>query len=291
MEIDRRELKRQARERMGQTSPRFWVVALVYFLMTTGVSTAVDCIPFATDSVLGISTIGLFATILVTLYTYVVAFGYTLWSLWTWRQLDPDLYSLTEGFSVAGRVLLMELGILVRVLGWTFLASIGCGLLLLVTPNEVGYLVMVAVLYAVIFALMLQYSLAPYLLADHPDDGATSAIHRSVELMRGWKWELFKLEFSFIGWDLLNILIALVVMVAFLVGSGTLGAVFTLDVEYLYQFYLTGDGTILYALVSALASLPVFLWLTPYRTVAQAGFYDARLRHQQQSAAQEMPPL
>ena len=81
MEIDRRELKRQARERMGQTSPRFWVVALVYFLMTTGVSTAVDCIPFGTDSVLGISTVGLFATILITLYTYVVAFGYTLTSI------------------------------------------------------------------------------------------------------------------------------------------------------------------------------------------------------------------
>lgn len=290
MEIDRRELKRQARERMGQTSPRFWVVALVYFLMTTGVSTAVDCIPFGTDSVLGISTVGLFATILITLYTYVVAFGYTLWSLWSWRQLDPDLWSLTEGFSVAGRVLLMELGILVRVLGWAFLISLGFSVFLMIIPNEFGLVVMVVGLYVAIFAIMLQYSLAPYLLADHPEDGATAAIHRSVELMRGWKWELFKLEFSFIGWDLLSVLIALVVMVAFLVGSGTIGAVFTLDMEYLYQFYLTGDGTILYTLISTLASLPLFLWLTPYRTVAQAGFYDARLQHQQQSA-QEMPPL
>jgi len=291
MEIDRRELKRQARVRMGLTSPRFWVVALVYFLMTTGLATAVDCIPFGTDSVLGISTVGLFATILVTLYTYVISFGYTLWSLWSWRQLDPDLWSLTEGFSVAGRVLLMELGILVRVLGWSFLAGIGTGVLLMVIPNEFGYLLMVVALYVAIFAAMLQYSLAPYLLADHPDDGATAAIHRSVELMRGWKWELFKLEFSFIGWDLLNLFIGLVVMLVFLVGSGTLGAVFTLDVEYLYQFYLTGDGTILYALISTLASLPLFLWLSPYRSVTLAGFYDARLEQQKQAAQDEMPPL
>ena len=291
MKIDRRELKRQARERMSLASPRFWVVALVFFLMTTGVSTAVDCIPFAADAPLGISTIGIFATILVSLYSLVISFGYTLWALWSWRKLDPDLYSLMEGFSVAGRVILMELGILIRVLGWTILVSMGCGVLILVMPNEVGYLLMIAALYAFIFAIMLQYSLAPYLLADHPDDGPTAAIHRSMALMRGWKWELFKLEFSFIGWDLLNILIALVVMAVFLVGSGTLSALFTLDVNYLYQFYLTGDGSILYTLVSTLASLPLFLWLSPYRSVTLAGFYDARLEHQQQTAAQEMPPL
>lgn len=39
MEIDRRELKRQAREAIRGSRPSFWVVTLVYLLMTTGVST------------------------------------------------------------------------------------------------------------------------------------------------------------------------------------------------------------------------------------------------------------
>ena len=45
MEIDRKELKRQARERMGLTDPKFWVVALAYLAMTTGVSWVISLIP------------------------------------------------------------------------------------------------------------------------------------------------------------------------------------------------------------------------------------------------------
>ena len=33
-----------------------------------------------------------------------------------------------------------------------------------------------------------------------PDDGPAAPIFRSAALMRGWKWDLFKLELSFLGW-------------------------------------------------------------------------------------------
>ena len=39
MELNRRELKAQAREQMRETRPPFWLVTLVYLLLTTGVST------------------------------------------------------------------------------------------------------------------------------------------------------------------------------------------------------------------------------------------------------------
>ena len=42
MEIDRKELKRQARERMALTDPKFWMVALTFLAMTTGVSWLID---------------------------------------------------------------------------------------------------------------------------------------------------------------------------------------------------------------------------------------------------------
>ena len=38
MEINREELKRQARERIADTEPKFWMVALTYVAMTTGIS-------------------------------------------------------------------------------------------------------------------------------------------------------------------------------------------------------------------------------------------------------------
>ena len=47
------------------------------------------------------------------------------------------------------------------------------------------------------------YSMAPYILYENPGMRASEAIAASKELMRGNKWRLFCLEFSFIGWSIL----------------------------------------------------------------------------------------
>ena len=77
MEIDRKELKRQARERMVLTDPKFWVVALAYIVMTTGVSWLFSFLPIPHTR-----TTLLFFQLLLTLYTTVVQFGLCLWALW-----------------------------------------------------------------------------------------------------------------------------------------------------------------------------------------------------------------
>lgn len=51
--------------------------------------------------------------------------------------------------------------------------------------------------------LLYAYSMAPYILAEHPDYTATQALRESRMMMRGHKWRLFCLQFSFIGWALL----------------------------------------------------------------------------------------
>lgn len=50
------------------------------------------------------------------------------------------------------------------------------------------------------------YAMTPYVMVEHPEYGANLAIGFSKALMRGNKWRLFCLEFSFIGWTLLSIL-------------------------------------------------------------------------------------
>ena len=47
------------------------------------------------------------------------------------------------------------------------------------------------------------YSMTPYILAENPDMTAREAIAESKYMMKGHKWELFCLGFSFIGWYLL----------------------------------------------------------------------------------------
>ena len=48
------------------------------------------------------------------------------------------------------------------------------------------------------------YSMSTYILADNPTMNQGDARKASIEMMKGHKWELFCLHFSFIGWYLLT---------------------------------------------------------------------------------------
>ncbi len=48
------------------------------------------------------------------------------------------------------------------------------------------------------------YAMVPYIVCEYPDIKANEAIKLSIRMMKGHKWELFKLHLSFIGWYLLS---------------------------------------------------------------------------------------
>ncbi|GHV88197.1 membrane protein [Spirochaetia bacterium] len=50
------------------------------------------------------------------------------------------------------------------------------------------------------------YSMAFFILHDNPEMKPNQALKESCRMMKGYKWKLFCLEFSFIGWALLGIL-------------------------------------------------------------------------------------
>ena len=51
-----------------------------------------------------------------------------------------------------------------------------------------------------------EYAIIPCILADDPEISSKEAFKKAKEMMKGNKWRLFKLEFSFIGWFLLCVL-------------------------------------------------------------------------------------
>ncbi len=51
-----------------------------------------------------------------------------------------------------------------------------------------------------------EYSIIPYILADDEEISTKDAFKKARAMMKGNKWRLFKLEFSFIGWMLLCVL-------------------------------------------------------------------------------------
>ena len=50
------------------------------------------------------------------------------------------------------------------------------------------------------------YSQAYYIALDYPELSASEVLRKSEEMMKGHKWRLFCLRFSFIGWILLSLL-------------------------------------------------------------------------------------
>lgn len=80
-------------------------------------------------------------------------------------------------------------------------------------PNAVfAVVVILMVIWAVLLVILsimisLRYFLAPYLLAEHPEQKAGQCIKNGVHLVKGHKAELFGFMLSFFGWALLCVLI------------------------------------------------------------------------------------
>lgn len=71
------------------------------------------------------------------------------------------------------------------------------------------------ILYIVLWYLLLivpgimatySYAMTEFILAEHPELSASEAIAKSKQIMQGNRWNLFCLDFSFIGWRLLSVL-------------------------------------------------------------------------------------
>lgn len=84
--------------------------------------------------------------------------------------------------------------------------------------NYTAYVVAGFLMYIVIFLISivtlcigglifsLAYSMVALVIKDNPELTAREALKKSRYMMRGHKWELFKLYFSFIGWYFVGIL-------------------------------------------------------------------------------------
>ena len=282
MELNCRELKSRARKHMRASRPPFWLVTLIYLLLTTGISTAANLLDAAyiSFSPSPEDTIPLFLTLLITLYTTVLEFGYQLWALKTYRQQQPGLGTLIDGFSMAGRVLILELIILVNTVAWSLLWSIPISLLVsLLIPYLSPFAVSLAyaiLLQGLVHVVSYRYLLAPFLLMDRPEAGPFAAVRESVFQMRGWKGQFFRLDLTFLGWYVLNVCLALGVGMAFDLSAylELLTMEFIDPVSVLWGPALPGIAVLL----SSLIQVPISLWLLPYRAVSCAGFYQLRVQ-------------
>ncbi|MCL1631728.1 DUF975 family protein [Sporolactobacillus sp. CPB3-1] len=102
------------------------------------------------------------------------------------------------------------------------------------------------------------YSQSFFILHDHPDYSAGKVLQESKRLMKGFKWRLFVLQLSFIGWWLLGI----VPVMASIIVAGLIGFIFSDIMGYLF------------IAIGIVGSAWLYLWLFPYYTVSLAAFYE-----------------
>ena len=104
------------------------------------------------------------------------------------------------------------------------------------------------VVYSEAGNLAVTYSMCFYLRVDHPDWTAGQCIRESGRLMRGNKWKLFTIQFSFIGWAFLAALISTV-------------------------FEEMASTGITYIVIVLIGQLPLLL-VTMYMRMAELAFYE-----------------
>ena len=78
--------------------------------------------------------------------------------------------------------------------------------------NRASFTMLVCYIYQTLWSLTIiggfikhySYFLVPYIIAENPDIKANQAITLSRKMMKGHKWECFKIDFTFIGWTILS---------------------------------------------------------------------------------------
>lgn len=123
-----------------------------------------------------------FVTVVVSLLTSILSAGYALYILGIRRGQHMGYGTLFDGFAFAGKIILLDIVMSLFIILWT---------LLFIIPGIIA---------------AYRYSFALYNLCENPEIGVMEAISLSKEQTRGYKWQLFVLDLSFIGWAILSAL-------------------------------------------------------------------------------------
>ena len=138
--------------------------------MTNATSTAMTIIAIA----------GTILSIAIAIVGCAVSIGYSKYNLELYKQEKaPSIGILFSYMKIVWKSFWLKILKFLKVFVWS---------LLFVIPGIIaGY----------------RYSMAEFVMAENPDMSAGDAVKRSCEIMKGNKWKLFCLDFSFIGWDIL----------------------------------------------------------------------------------------
>lgn len=139
-----------------------------------------ESVPFFT-TMAGVAVLSLISVIYGLVFSPIYSYALGNASLKVLRNEDIAISDLWSGLDV-----------ITTLIGYAFLTTIS---------TVIGFICFI------IPGIMLTYSYAMgyLIIAENPGITSTEAINKSKELMKGYRFELFKLDLSFVGWYILSI--------------------------------------------------------------------------------------
>lgn len=198
--LDRVQLKREAKEIVRGAHVSAYLFTFLYLIIVTVlnlISTYLDGtalsymefyfpdvpVPEFLSRVVQLpGTVVLFVSVLVWLLLTVLAAGCNLYHLGIRRGEEMGYTTLFDGFSFVGKVILLQLVMTLFITLWT---------MLFVIPGLIA---------------SYRYRFAMYNLCENPEMGVMEALAMSCSQTQGYKMDLFVLDLSFLGWNMLGVL-------------------------------------------------------------------------------------
>lgn len=181
MQLDTGAIKAESRSllRTGEVNP--FRMTLFYLLITLVLDMINSGVSYMIDSAGGFTVLSFsFVSILVGLVALVLNAGYYCYCFGILRREEMPYESLFDAFPFAGKVILLSIVEGVFIFLWS---------MLFVIPGIIA---------------AYRYSFAMLNLCENPELGVMEALNLSKQQTFGYKWQLFVLQLSFIGWSLLD---------------------------------------------------------------------------------------
>jgi hypothetical protein len=217
----RKELKKQAREAMKAAKPSMvWVtlammvVLLVMQILSWSLNGFFDAYKTMYQGMLagelvyvepeGATGFAWVLTLAMELIAMVLSVGYALYCMRVGRHIQAGLGDVLDGFGLPFRAVWVNVLPSAVVALWSFLYVIPVSTLLVLTdalwPMVVGLPLLIPTVLA-----SYSFRLTTYLVLDNPQRSCMQCLVMSRQVMKGRRWELFKLDLSFLGWNILRI--------------------------------------------------------------------------------------
>ncbi len=285
MRYDRKFLKYRARANMREANPEPLKVSIIFSLLALAllVIIVMDALGLweiskqvADGKPVEISWVSVGVQIAAIVPIIILIYGFLAYCLNVYRGESTTLENILAGFRRPIRVVGSCLTVVALNLIWDVIPTIfliaSFVLVILLNINVVIPIVALSLAYvAWVVNVCLSYAMTPFIIMDEDDIGILDAIYVSKHIMRGNVAKLLGLQFSFLGWVLLAVLLE---------GGIFVGAV-RIGMSRLHigtmQIGTFGFNMMPYLVMGALlggcVGLCFFAWVNVYMTTSCAGLY------------------